>query len=464
MNKKTWPFFATLLFISFLACSSDGSDSADMAITSIEPSSGYCGDRITIHGNGFADRTSQMSASLSGTSLRVISSLPNRVVVELPLQATSGRIKLSRGSNEAVSEQDFTFLVADPPVINSFSQDQGFFGDEIVITGENFDGLVTNNQVSFWGVQAEVVAASQTSLRVKVPFILASSGKVKVTVKGQSAESTQEFRSTTTRGSWNAGWNDRWHDGAPVESEHFVVYSEKSSQVMRAQIAAEAETALEDIKSIIEYREGDFDFQPNWATIWGSNKIHILADYGQNNFAGLAYRDGLIVRAKDSPRFNGDTDRWQRVFQHEITHVTEFLMIGDPTYQQANTVWMREGFASYGARIHTINTVEEIEAWQSKMQNEEGGGNPIGIEVWSDFPQSVLDARTTIEYYPFFELAVRYLLDPNGHGKTMQDIKAFFNDLGLGIPVSTAFVTHFEMTLDSFQENYWSLMKSYLNN
>lgn len=234
---------------------------------------------------------------------------------------------------------------------------------------------------------------------------------------------------------------------------------------MRTQMATEAETALEDIKSIIEYQEGDFDFQPNWAAIWGANKIHILADYGQVSQWGLAYRDGLIIRSKDSPLFNGDTERWSRVFQHEITHVAEFLMIGAPRYQQTNTVWMREGFANYGARNHAVQTIQEIDAWLDKRANVPGQGNPIAIRVWGDFPQEIRDIPgETTSYYAFFELGVRYLLDPNGQGKTIQDMKAFYDDLGRGIPVSTAFVTHFGMTLDHFEENYWDLMRSYLNN
>ncbi|MCH8123891.1 MAG: hypothetical protein IH853_12315 [Bacteroidetes bacterium] len=262
-------------------------------------------------------------------------------------------------------------------------------------------------------------------------------------------------------GSWTVGWPQLGHDGKPYESERFIVYSEMSSQASRQSVANIAEEALDDILSILGVTYDEFTFLPSYT----SRKIHIMADWNQMAQSGLAYRDGFIMRALDSPRYQSagyTQESYRRVLQHELTHVTEFLLIGDPTRQQANDVWLREGFANYGARHHRIQTVDELDAWQAKNANVPGGGNPIGIHVWANFPQSVIANNTTIEYYGFFELASRYLLDTNGNGTTIDDLKAMYEDLGNGMLFWTSFENRFGMTISYYEANWWELMRTYL--
>ncbi len=266
---------------------------------------------------------------------------------------------------------------------------------------------------------------------------------------------------TLIEGSWSSYWSDLFHDGNSVSSANFIVYSEASSMASREEVLVLAEEAFTDIKQKIEVTHSDFDFLPNW----GSEKIHILSDYNQRNQIGLAYRDGIIIRAKDSPRFNNDNTNWQRILHHELTHVVEFLIIGEFDYRQANAVWFREGFASYGARIHTIQTIDQLSQWKTDNLNVEGQGNPIKIIIWDDFPDEAVSNNTTINYYPYFELTVRYLTDAqNGHGTSISDVINFYNDLGMGMPLDIAFELHFSMSMINFEQNWWDLMEAYLTN
>lgn len=264
------------------------------------------------------------------------------------------------------------------------------------------------------------------------------------------------------RGSWSNGWPNLFHDGKTVTSDNFIVYSDKSSQAWREELAQLAEVAFQDLKEFLDVNDSDFNFvstQPN-------RKIHILTNYDQWGIA-VAYRDGIIVRSKDGPNFltgdGGSHAIWLNVLEHELTHVIEFLLIGEPAKNQASAVWMREGFGNYGARNHRTQTVQELRDWKELMRNVPGGGNPIDIEVWGDFPQSVIDNRNTLGYYPFFELAFRYLVDEeNGNGTSIIDFKAYLEDLGVGVHRSTAFETRFGMTMTEFHDNFWTLMESYL--
>lgn len=448
---------AIILILSTSSCSKD-QEMGRLEILSIQPLSGSCGEVITIRVDNFSSNYSNLEVFLNGKEVRVQGILGDEIRIQLNEDSESGQIELKLDDQTAISREALTVTETEPVAITELSAWQGFSGEEILIKGENFSRTPSENEVVFERDRWEVLSASSTQLRVKVPFKLNRRDKLKVTVGCHSAETTEEFWINTTAGSWNQFWNDRWHDGSPVESENFIVFSEASSREMRRQIAEEAEAALADIKSIIDYQEGEFKFR----TDYEEDKIHIMADYNQQPVAGLAYRDGLIIRAKDSPRYNGDDARWQRVFQHEITHVVEFLLIGEYQHRQANTVWMREGFGNYGARNHRIQTLAQLHSWREQMKNVPGGGNPIGIRVWNDFPQSVQNAGKTIEYYGFFELAVRYLLDPEGHGKTIADLKAFYDELGLGLPVEEAFSKHFELDMDAFEAEFWGIMEGYL--
>ncbi len=451
-------FGLSLLLITLPSCTKEDQAGGKLEILSIQPIAGTCGDIITIFVKNFKADFSSLQVNLNGNPVKVQGAVDDRIRILLEDGYESGQIEIINDGQTALSQQELTVIESKPITITGLSATQGFSGNDIIISGENFSSKPFENEVIFERQKWEVISASPTQLRVRIPFKINRRDKIQVKVKCQSAESEEEFWINTSAGSWNQFWNNRWHDGSPVESENFIVYSEASSQEMRQQIAEEAEVAYADIKTIINYEEGEFRFRSDYKT----EQIHIMADFQQQNQAGLAYRDGLIIRAKDSPRFNGDEDRWHKVFQHEITHVVEFLLIGEFQHRQANTVWMREGFANYGARNHRIQTLNQLKNWQDLMRNVPGGGNPIEIRIWSDFPAVIINSNRTIEYYGFFELTVRYLLDPKGQGKTIDDLKAYFDDLGLGMPVEEAFLKHFEMDMEALQANWWTIMEEYL--
>lgn len=449
--------FLLALSIFLIQCADDDSNPV-FQITSIRPAFGTCGDVISINGNAFGTSLDDIQVWLNEVELEIRFLRDDQIDILLSEEESSGQIEVVKGDKKVISEQSLVISKPGPISIESLSATEGFFGDEILIRGANFDTDPEKNKVRLGFTEFEVVTASRSTLRVKVPFALYQKGTFTIEIGCRTFADTHEFTINTSRGSWNSFWNDRWHDGNPVESENFIVFSEKSSEAMRQLIASEAETSLEDLKSIIDYQEGEFRFRQDYET----EQIHILADYNQQPWVGLAYRDGFIIRARDSPRYNGDLERWKNVFQHEMAHVIEFLLIGEFQYRQANTVWMREGFGNYGARNHRVQTVAQLNTWRNQTKELPGEGNPIAIRVWADFPQSVIDNNSFVEYYAYFELAVRYLLDPNGHNKDISDLKAFYNDLGLGMNVQRAFEKHFEMNMNDFQEQYWELMEAYL--
>lgn len=83
------------------------------------------------------------------------------------------------------------------PSIVSFTPVSGPEGTTVTITGTNFSSTLANNTVSFNGTSATVSSASATELVVTVPTG-ATTGKITVTVGGQSATSTDDFTVTSS--------------------------------------------------------------------------------------------------------------------------------------------------------------------------------------------------------------------------------------------------------------------------
>ena len=294
------------------------------------------------------------------------------------------------------------------------------------------------------------------------------SHSVRIRLSNGEFSVTQAFTIDVVRGdlifdgSWNSAFRvNLGHDGLTYESENFIIYSDFSRVSAREQLADLFEEALTEHMQRLDVTKADFEYLP------GQSKIEIYADYDQTNRIGLAYRDGIIMRALDSPGFSGfghTIESYKRLIRHELMHVIEFLLIGKPQYQQASDVWFREGFANYmgGPFPSTITTVQQVEDWQARYSGTTHLGNPIQIHVWSDFPSDVLANQTTIEYYAFFELALYYLLSPGGGDATLQDVVSIYDDMGAGKSFDEALQTHIGVDLAEFETNYFDLVKVYL--
>lgn len=74
-----------------------------------------------------------------------------------------------------------------PPVTEPLTITTAKLGDTIVIKGQNFSATVSENVVTFNGVEATIIRATATEIVVVVPAN-ATSGKVEITVHGQTTE------------------------------------------------------------------------------------------------------------------------------------------------------------------------------------------------------------------------------------------------------------------------------------
>jgi hypothetical protein len=91
-----------------------------------------------------------------------------------------------------------------------------------------------------------------------------------------------------------------------------------------------------------------------------------------------------------------------------------------------------------------------------------GAGNPVKIHAWYDFPSQVQQEKSQGLWYPIFELAVRYILDNKGYGKSMTDIKNLFLDLRSTNSFSLSFERMTGTSLENFENNFFNLILPFL--
>lgn len=77
-------------------------------------------------------------------------------------------------------------------VVSGFTPGTGPVGATVTVSGIGFSATTTANGVTFNGVVATVAAATATALTIAVP-VGATTGRIAVTVGGNTATSTQDF-------------------------------------------------------------------------------------------------------------------------------------------------------------------------------------------------------------------------------------------------------------------------------
>ena len=254
-------------------------------------------------------------------------------------------------------------------------------------------------------------------------------------------------------GSWVTYSPYKWsHDGEPYPSVHCIVYSDGASYEMKKAVGEFADEKFIEILDMFDFQESeDFRYPP------GNEKIDVYINRFHEKTFAAAYWGSVFFTIRSS---SFDQNRYAYLFRHELTHAFEFLIEG--TVNLGTDVWFREGIAIYcGGGLHGITDVDDLEEWITQNSDFPGVGNPIRIHKWDDFPEG---SDINGFYYYVFDLTMRYLLDPKGLGKSLQDVLNLFYDIRSGILFPDAFQNNFGISLVDFEVEYYDYMRTYLNN
>jgi hypothetical protein len=167
---------------------------------------------------------------------------------------------------------------------------------------------------------------------------------------------------------------------------------------------------------------------------------------------------GFILWALDNPRYQEVKDdpeflaRYAQIVKHEMTHVVQFYL-GGRFYSV--DCWFTEGVAEWASDYLIVQTWEQVEEWRRAPDHQL---HPLAVQYREQLVDSIRG-----EYYPIWGLAVQYLMDPGGLGKTALEVRAVFQDVGRGVLFEETFENHMGMSLQYYENNFYNLIKEYLS-
>lgn len=151
-------------------------------ITDFSPKTASWGDTIKIVGKNFRYKSNGNNVQFGNIPAPVLSSTDTTIQVVVPSEMNLEKVNLSVSivGNTAKSEKQFAYLV---PQISDIHPLSATFKDTVYIHGINFFRNITDNKVNFSGVNASIVFASRTLLKVLVPVNLAVN-QAKISIAG----------------------------------------------------------------------------------------------------------------------------------------------------------------------------------------------------------------------------------------------------------------------------------------
>jgi hypothetical protein len=251
-------------------------------------------------------------------------------------------------------------------------------------------------------------------------------------------------------GSWYV--RNAWpHDGNPVESTNFVVYSDAAGVRARHEVASIAENAWSELMDELSIEPGMLRFPD------GRDKIDVYAyhDHDPRDWSGRAYYGGLLVWSPDhDQRRAGGGERLAPVIKHELVHVIQSLIDGGEDLPV--DTWFFEGLAlALAGDIASVEGRDQLDRLTARY----GEASPVSITSYSQIATPEAGERF---YYPMFRVAVEYLMDEDGHGKSPADMTLMLVDVADGASFESAFEDRMGLPLDDYDNDFFQLMAAYL--
>jgi hypothetical protein len=151
-------------------------------IETVSPLSGPGGSVMTIVGTTFSIIPEENKVSINGKIVPVTTASATKLTLTLPGNTGNGKVVLSV-NDQVVQGPEFKDQSLG---INKLSPENGLAGTLVTITGTGFNANAAQNTVTFNGLPASVISATETQIVVKAPIGL-STGPLKVMSNGAEA-------------------------------------------------------------------------------------------------------------------------------------------------------------------------------------------------------------------------------------------------------------------------------------
>lgn len=251
--------------------------------------------------------------------------------------------------------------------------------------------------------------------------------------------------------------NEVAHDNRILETNHYLIFSDESNDDAKVRFGKIAEETFHEVLQAFHLQESEdvgifVTLQQTKPTLFSN--VNTSFPYG-----GFAFNTGYVYNALDSDTYSQNysyfEDFYRPDMKHETVHIFQFLVGLDNLPNLWPDFWFSEGLAVYISNNRPPpSTLQEVDEWRNIPEND----NPIKVHEWQDYPSG---GR---RYYHMFGLAVGYLLDESGHGKTTTDVLDMYRYMASSHNgFADAFERFMGMTLQYYEDNYWDLITNFLS-
>jgi hypothetical protein len=249
--------------------------------------------------------------------------------------------------------------------------------------------------------------------------------------------------------------SDYPHDNLILRSPHFLTYSDGGSRGDRIRFATMAEEAFAEVTAFFQLPpEEDMGIRPEDV----GSRFQIIWNVWEER-PQRSYRFGFLLHALDSRFAVGTSDSYARMVKHETIHVFHGYLMG-PTWNVEDP-WFKEGLAEFGADGGFFGSIGSVAELRVAWELLEGAGlDPLNMEIGDLAPRS---GEIRAAAYRIWGLAFRFLLDPGGQGRSIQDVVALFRDVREEVlSFSLAFETHLGISREAYESKLYARLEEFL--
>lgn len=247
------------------------------------------------------------------------------------------------------------------------------------------------------------------------------------------------------------------HDNRMLESEHFITFSDYSSDEVKQNFAQLAEKAFYEVLEALEISDG---IELGVEGFESKVKIYTRKsnDTPPNQYT---FSYGFLIYGKDSYLRSSVWPeramiRFDNELKHEVVHMVQYLL--GAHYGLCHD-WFMEGIAEYlsDGAFYPITSGHELDSW---IDNPLHQVNPLDIRSIEDYPEPY--SQTSGEYYPMFHLVLDYLMGENGLNGTTLQIKNVLIETGRTNDFPTSFSQSYGISEDVLKEDLFQKLAEYL--
>ena len=176
-----------------------------------------------------------VSAVYSDKSTEPVVVTPDMLSYDFTTPGTEKTVTVSYQDKTAIVTGITVSATGETPQIAGFTPAEAGYGAIVTVTGTNFSTTLADNIVTFNNVEAAVVSATATELKVTVPKNQACSGLVRVKIAGNTSVSSTNFtyKLTYTVSTIPGGTGLNAPGGLAIEASGNIIVSDKGNHYIR---------------------------------------------------------------------------------------------------------------------------------------------------------------------------------------------------------------------------------------